>query len=95
MYLTKQEEKTLDGEFGESLQESLRMLVSLGDYNKAERLIPVDNVHVAGISFGTIGEVGLRWLGHLESMGAEKRESLIATTNPAGMDLIDFEKMGI
>ena len=53
MYLTEQEEKTLDNEFGESLQEALRMLVSLGDYHKAERLIPIDNVHVAGISFKT------------------------------------------
>ena len=80
MRLTKLEEEILDGDFGEALQEALRMIVNLGDYHGAEELIPIKNVHVAGISYKTIGEVGLKWLEHLRSIGIKKKAPAL---NPA------------
>ena len=95
MFLTKEEERILDGDFGLSLQERLKILVALGDLKKAEKLIPINDVHVAGVSYKTIGDFGLEWLEHLNSIGAKKKNGLNATTNPAGMDTINFKRMGV
>jgi len=95
MHLTQKEEETLDGEFGLPAQEAMEFLVSLGEHNNARRLRRIKTSHVAGISFGTIGKVGLDWLEHLNSIGTRKKMGLRATTNPAGMDLENYEIMGV
>jgi hypothetical protein len=47
MYLTKEEERILDGEFGEGLQKAMDLLVAIGDAYDAEKLIPISRAHVA------------------------------------------------
>ncbi|WP_407357286.1 aconitase X [Methanolobus sp. WCC5] len=90
MYLTPEEEKTLDGEYGRSLQKAIEILVALGDIYGADRLIPVKSAQIAGVSYKTIGDAGLEWISDLK--GEVKIPSVL---NPAGMDIARWEEMGI
>ena len=84
MFLTKEEEKALDGEYGPGLQLAMRILVKLGDLFGAERLLPVRSAHVSGISYKTAGDAAIGFLKDLCEMGA--KASVLATTNPCGFD---------
>jgi len=84
MFLTRDEERILDGEAGPGVQLAMRILVKLGDVFGAEKLIPVASAHVSGISYKTAGDVAIEFLRELREMGA--RASVPATTNPCGFD---------
>ncbi len=90
MYLTKEEERTLEGEDGQTLAKAMEILVALGDIYGAEKLIPVKSAQIAGVSYKTIGDAGLEWISDLN--GTVKVPSIL---NPAGMDLERWELMGI
>ncbi|WP_319508551.1 aconitase X catalytic domain-containing protein [uncultured Methanolobus sp.] len=90
MYLTPEEEKTFEGEYGPSLQKAIEILVALGDIYGADRLIPVKSAQIAGVSYKTMGDAGLEWISDLE--GKVKIPSIL---NPAGMDINKWEEMGI
>ncbi|MCS7131401.1 MAG: aconitase X, partial [Hadesarchaea archaeon] len=62
MYLTKEQERVLAGEYGEVLERNFRLLVRLGDIYGADRMIPVGSVQVAGVSYKSIGDPGLEFL---------------------------------
>jgi len=47
MYLTKEEERILAGEFGEGTQKALELLVAIGDAYEAEKMIPINRAHAA------------------------------------------------
>ena len=47
MYLTKEEERILAGEFGEGTQKALELLVAIGDAYDAEKMIPISRAHAA------------------------------------------------
>src|SRR4030042_1553930 len=47
MYLTKEEERTLDGELGEGTQKGLELRVAIGDAYDAEKMIPISRAHAA------------------------------------------------
>jgi predicted aconitase len=47
MYLTKEEERVLKGEFGEGTQKALELLVAIGDAYDAEKMIPISRAHAA------------------------------------------------
>ena len=90
MYLTPEEEKTLEGEYGETLQKAMGILVALGDIYGASKLIPVRSAQIAGVSYKTIGDAGLEWISDLK--GKVKIPSVL---NPAGMDILRWQEMGI
>lgn len=92
MYLTKEEEKLLEGEKGEVLERMFRLLVRLGEIYGADKMIPVGSVQVAGVSFKSIGDPGLEFLEDFSSKGAKVK--VLTYLNPAGMDLEDWEKLG-
>ncbi|HDJ51178.1 MAG TPA: DUF521 domain-containing protein [Thermoprotei archaeon] len=93
MYLTNEEEKALEGEFGEALEKAMRILVAIGDVYGAERLIKISSAHISGVSYKTIGDAGLDFLQDLASLGAKV---LVKTTlNPCGMDPIKWRSLGI
>ncbi len=92
MYLTKEEEKLLEGEEGEVLERMFRLLVRLGDIYGADKMIPVGSVQVAGVSFKSIGDPGLEFLEDFSSKGAKVK--VLTYLNPAGMDLEDWDKLG-
>ncbi|HDQ05683.1 MAG TPA: DUF521 domain-containing protein [Candidatus Bathyarchaeota archaeon] len=92
MYLTKTEEKMLDGEEGYAVKKSMEILVALGNIYGAEKLIEVGSVQVAGVSYHNLGDAGLEFLNELAKDGKVK---VLTTLNPAGMDLEDWRKLGI
>ena len=92
MYLTKNEEKLLEGEEGYAVKKSMEILVALGNIYGAEKLIEVGSVQVAGVSYHNLGDAGLEFLNELAKDGKVK---VLTTLNPAGMDLEDWKKLGI
>ncbi|MEM0118625.1 MAG: aconitase X catalytic domain-containing protein [Conexivisphaerales archaeon] len=86
MYLTNQEEKALNGEFGEAIATSYRVLLSLGEFLGADRLIPITSAHISGVNYANIGEEGLNFI---EKVSQEGRVSVKTTLNPCGIELSD------
>lgn len=92
MYLTKDEEKILNGEMGGVQERMFRLLVRLGEIYGADKMIPVGSVQVAGVSYKSIGEPGTEFL---EDISAKDTKVQVLTyLNPAGMDLENWEKLG-
>ncbi len=91
MYLDKLEERMLRGDYGSAIARAMEVIVKVGDVLRADRLIDIDTVHVAGVSYLTIGDPGLEYLEDLASAGARFR--VLTTVNPVGIDVLD--KWGI
>ncbi|MFA4646767.1 aconitase X [Pyrococcus kukulkanii] len=83
MYLTKEEELALSGEYGPAVQKAMEILVVLGDIYNADRLIPIKSAQIAGVSYKNLGEYGMQFLKDFVDMGA--RVSVYTTLNPAGI----------
>lgn len=83
------EVKLDDDEVNEELKRYLEREASV---TGADRFARVRSVHISGVSYATIGEAGREWL---TEMAEKIRFRVLATTNPAGMDLLDWKKMGI
>ncbi len=93
MYLTKEEELILAGEYGYALQKAMEILVALGEIYGADRLIPIKSAQVAGVSYKNIGDAGMEFLRDFVDAGA--RVSVYTTLNPAGIGDDEFmEKQG-
>ena len=93
MYLTKEEEKILEGEKGEVLEKMFRLIVRLGDIYDADKMIPVGSVQVAGVSYKSIGDPGTAFLEDMASKGTKVQ--VLTYLNPAGMDIEDWSKLGV
>ncbi|ABR54866.1 protein of unknown function DUF521 [Methanococcus vannielii SB] len=91
MHLTREEEKIYNGEFGESLETCMNLLVSLGDIYGAEKLVDIYSAQVSGVSYKTIGEKGLEFLKDLADNNI--KISVPTTLNPAGMDLNRYKEL--
>lgn len=92
MHLTEEQERMLDGEYGEVIERNFRLLVRLGEIYGADRMIPVNSVQVAGVSYKSIGDPGLEFLEDLAEKGG--RVMVPTTLNPPGMDLVDWRDLG-
>ncbi len=92
MFLTREEEAILDGERGSGMQKAMELLVAMGDIKGAEKLVPVSSVHVSGVSYKTIGDAGMEFLKELAGTGVGA--GVLATLNPAGIDLKDWDELG-
>ena len=92
MYLTKDEEKFLNGEKGEVIERMFRLLVNLGDIYSADKMIPVGSVQVAGVSYKSIGDPGTEFLEDIANKGAKIK--VLTYLNPAGMDLENWKELG-
>jgi len=88
MFLTKEEELILAGEYGYALQKAMEILVALGEVYGAERLIPIKSAQIAGVSYKNLGEAGLEFLRDFANAGA--RVSVYTTLNPAGIGDEEF-----
>jgi predicted aconitase len=93
VFLTKEDEKILNGEFGHALQKAMRLVVSIGDIFDADKLIEIKSSQISGISYKNIGEAGLSLISDLRKTGGKIKT--FATLNPAGMDILDWRKMNI
>ncbi len=90
MYLDSDDQKILDGEYGETRQKMMEILVALGKIFDAERLVQIASAQISGASYKTIGKWGLEWL---ESLDA--RVAVPAVLNPIGMPRDRWQEMGI
>ena len=45
MYLTKDEERMLAGEYGEAIRIAMKILTKIGDIYNAESMVKIDNAH--------------------------------------------------
>ncbi len=89
MYLSKEEEEMLNSD-DETISKCMEILVTLGKFFGAERLVKITSAHISGVSYENIGDEGLEWLKSLRG------KVLVPTTiNPAGMDLKRWKEMGI
>ncbi|MDD3111662.1 MAG: aconitase X catalytic domain-containing protein [Methanofollis liminatans] len=90
MFLEPEEQQILDGEFGETRQQMMELLVGLGTVFGAERLVPIASAQVSGASYKTIGRWGLEWL-----QGLDARVAVPTVLNPIGMDRDRWREMGV
>jgi predicted aconitase len=84
MYLTKEEERIYDGEFGWANQVCMKILVRLGELFNAKKLIPISSSHVSGVSYKTLGDAPTEFLEALANNGA--RVKVKSTLNPQSLD---------
>lgn len=93
MYLNREEEKILQGEYGEAQRLAMKILCALGDFFKAERLIKIESAHISGVSYKTGGDALIEVL---ERFVKGETKTLVASTlNPSGMDLDRWREMGV
>jgi predicted aconitase len=93
MNLTAEEQSMLAGKQGKAIQKAMQILVALGRIYGATRMIPVSSVQIAGVSYDNLGEAGLQWLSEMADNGGKTR--VLTTLNPAGMDLENWQNLGI
>lgn len=93
MKLSEEEKAMLEGEFGTATQKAMQILAALGKIYGAEQLAPVNSVQIAGVSYDNLGEAGLQFLSQLADGGGRVR--VFSTLNPAGMDIENWQKLGI
>lgn len=84
MELTKEEEASLKGENGETLELAYRILVATGEATDAEKLIPIEWAHVSGVNYNTIGDAGEEFLSQLSK---DAKVKVKTTVNPMGYDI--------
>ncbi len=84
MELTKEEEASLKGENGETLELAYRILVATGEATDAEKLIPIEWAHVSGVNYNTIGDAGEEFLSNLSK---DAKVKVKTTVNPMGYDI--------
>lgn len=82
MYLSKIEEKMYNGEFGFAIEKSMKILVAIGDIYNAEKLIPIKNAQISGVSYKTIGDSGIKWISSMQ-----EKVRVDSFLNPCGIDL--------
>lgn len=83
----------LAGEHGRATRKAMEILATLGEIYGAERMAPVTSVQIAGVSYDNLGEAGLRFLSEMAEGGGRAR--VLTTLNPAGMDVENWQRMGI
>ena len=87
MHLTDEEQRILDGAFGEPQRIALNVLVKLGQAYGADRLVEIASAHVVGSSYQIAGEAGIAIYTQLVEKGACVK---VRTTSDPGS--IDFAR---
>ncbi|WP_421908134.1 aconitase X [Methanolacinia petrolearia] len=90
MQLDREDENILAGEYGETRQKMMEILVALGKVFGAEELVPITSAQISGASYKTIGEWGLEWLRNLAA-----RVAVLSVLNPVGMPRDNWRDIGI
>jgi len=92
MFLEKEEEKILDGEYGEVMEKCMKILVKLGDIYGADKLIDIKSVHSPGASYRVSGDAGLNFV---EEVSKKAKFKCSTTLNTGGMDLENWKEHNI
>jgi predicted aconitase len=92
MNLSKEEQEMLSGKQGKAVKKSMEILAALGEIYGAKRMVEAKSVQIAGVSYHNLGDAGLEFL---EEIGRDGKVKVLTTLNPAGMDLEEWQKLGI
>ncbi len=84
MKLDDGDKKILDGAEGPARRMAMEMLVGLGKIYGAEKLIPVQSAHLAGLSLRSHGVAGMEWVEETAATGVKVK--IPATMNVVGVD---------
>ena len=90
--LTPAEKAMLRGDYGAGVRRAMEIVCALADVAAAQRLVEVESVQVAGVSYTNLGDAGLEFLESWASEGAVAR--VPAWMNPCGADLENWEALG-
>jgi predicted aconitase len=93
MQLKPDENEMLSGAQGYATQKAMQILFALGEIYGAKRMLPVNSVQIAGVSYDNLGEAGLQFLSAMADGAGRVR--VLTTLNPAGMDIENWRQLGI
>lgn len=93
MYLTDEETLMLNGDRGDAVKKAMEILVALGESFGAKRLVPINNVHMAGSSVLVAEEAGTRFVEDIRDQGGTFVTNV--TTNPTAVDPTQWKTIGI
>lgn len=93
MFLTDEETGMLNGDQGDAVKKAMEILVALGESFGAKRLVPINNVHMAGSSVLVAEEAGTRFVEDIRTQGGTFVTNV--TTNPTAVDPTQWKKIGI
>lgn len=93
MFLTDEEAAMLSGEKGPAVKKAMEILVALGESFGAEKLVPVNNVHMAGSSVLVAEEAGTKFVEDMRKQGGNFVTRV--TTNPTAVDPSKWREIGI
>ncbi len=79
-----------NGENGWAKETSMKILVRLGELFGAERLIPIESAHIAGVSYKTLGDAPIEFLRILAERGGYVK--VPTTLNPQSLDTEYLER---
>ncbi len=91
--LAEEERDMLEGRMGDGPRKALELVVAVGTVYGAARLVPVESVHVSGISYSNIGRHGLAYM--KEILAGSRGFRVPTTVNPCGMDLETADGSGL
>jgi predicted aconitase len=77
------EEKSLNGENGETIASAYKILLAIGIATEAEKLVPIKWAHISGVNYNTIGDAGVEFL---EKFSRDAKVAVKTTLNPMGFD---------
>jgi hypothetical protein len=92
MFLTREEEAMLNGEYGEGPRIAMSVLAKLGDLYHADRMIKVENVHIDGAAYGWISDAGLDFVERFCNSGVAFK--VPTTLNPSSIDFHAWKEYG-
>ena len=92
MYLTLEEERMYAGEEGAGVQSAMELLVSLGKFYDAPRLIKVVSAHATARTYKLGKEHKIQWMQDLADGGARFR--VLTTLNPGQAEFEKWKEMG-
>jgi predicted aconitase len=93
MLLTNEEARMLHGDMGPTVKTGMEILVALGESYGAERLVPVNNVHISSVSIMTATEAGMKFIEDIRNQGGKFVSRV--TTNPTAIDPTRWQELGI
>jgi predicted aconitase len=84
MKLTDEEKRMVDGQAGQPVKMAMDILVAIGEIYGAEKLIPIQTAHIAGLSLKSHGIAGCEWVEDIARSGA--KVCVPTTLNVVGVD---------
>lgn len=92
MQLNKTEHEMLSGKHGSGIRKCMQLLVTMGEINGAEKMIPIVSGHMAG-KYSVMGDEGVGWIEELVRSGA--RMKVYTTKNPEMFDFENPDELGV